>query len=162
MLRNRDPAPGFTLPDFDNRPRSLADLRKDRPFLLLFFRHTECPTSRRDLAAYVEAYDRITGFRADMAAVSSDSVGNHKRLVERLGAPFPVLSDPGFAVSESFGVYRSDDGEEPDPHGEPAVFIVDVDGRIAYIQVQTGPKGAARPDAMALVLYYMSQHGGKY
>lgn len=162
MLRNGTPAPDFTLPDADNQPRGLADLRQGKPLLLAFFRFEECPTARRDLARYVESYNRITGFGSDMAAISADTVEHHRHLVERLDAPFPILSDASFRVSEEYGVYRSDETEPPTPHGEPAVFILDVDGHIAYSQVQTGPKGSASPDALALVLFYMSQNDGRY
>lgn len=162
MLRNGSRAPDFALPDADNVTRALADLRGDTPLLLYFFRLKDCPTARRDLAGYVEAHNRIAGFGAGMVAISADSIANHKELGERLGAQFPILSDAGFHVSESYGVYRSDDEEPPHPHGEPAVFIIDVDGNIAYSQIQTGPKGSASPDALALVLYYMSRNGGRY
>ncbi len=98
-----------------------------------------------------------------MVAVSADSIENHRALKARLGLPFQLLSDPGMKAALRYGVYRSDELEEgPQPHGEPAIFILDIDGRIAYSQVQTGPKGAAQPAEMVLVLLYMSQHGGRY
>ena len=59
-------------------------------------------------------------------------------------------------------LYRSDDEEGPQPHGEPAVFIIDADGNLAYSQVQTGPKGSANPADLALVLLYMRDNGGRY
>lgn len=162
MLRNGTAAPDFRLPDTDNAPRALADLRHGAPLALYFFRCAGCPSARRDLAAWVETHNRITDFGASMVAISADSVENHRYLKERLGAPYPILSDVGFKVSETYGVYRSDDGEEPEPHGEPAIFVLDVDGRIAYSQVQTGPKGSANPYAIALVLFYMSRNDGRY
>jgi peroxiredoxin len=73
-----------------------------------------------------------------------------------------LLSDEGLVVSRTYGVYESEDGEGPQPHGEPALFIVDVDGRIAYSQIMTGPKGLANPSEMALVLLYMTLNGGRY
>lgn len=162
MLRNGTPAPDFTLPDADETPRTLAALHGGKPTLLYFFRMEACPSARRDLARYVESHNRITSFGANLAAISADSTEHLRSLRDRLGVDFPLLSDPDFTVSESYGVYRSDETEPPQPHGEPAVFILDVDGNIAYSQVQTGPKGSAPPDALALILYYMSQHGGRY
>jgi peroxiredoxin len=81
----------------------------------------------------------------------------------RLTLPFPLLSDTEFRASERWGVYRSDETDEgPQPHGEPAAFIVASDGTIAYSQVMTGPKGLADPAEMALVLLYMAHNGGRY
>lgn len=162
MLRNHAPAPEFTLPDQFGAPRSLDELRGDRPFLLLFYRGAFCPTARKDLLAYANVYGRIQAAGGEMAAISADDADTTRALRDRLELPFPILSDQDFAVSEGYGVYRSDDEEGPQPHGEPALFIVDVDGRIAYSQIQTGPKGAASPSEMALVLFYMARNGGRY
>jgi peroxiredoxin Q/BCP len=162
MLRNGRPAPDFTLKDADGNERLLTELRRGKPLLLYFYRFSGCPTARRDLAAYAEAYPRITAFGAEMVAINVEFQDAHRALRESLSLPYLLLSDAGFRISERYGVYRSDDKEGPQPHGEPAVFIVDVDGNMAYSQVQTGPKGSATPDAMALVLYYMSQNGGRY
>jgi peroxiredoxin len=163
MLRNRTPALEFSLPDERCQPRSLASLRAGQPLLLFFTRFTACPTSRRDLLAYVDVFPRLRAVGAGMVAISADTVENHRRLHERLELPFSLLSDSDFAVSDRYGVYRSDEVEEgPQPHGEPAVFLLDVDGAIAYSQIQTGPKGTADPAALTLVLLYMGSNAGRY
>lgn len=162
MLRNGSPAPDFRLPGEGGAEYTLAEVRQGRPLLLYFFRFADCPTARRDLAAYAEAYPRIRAVGAEMVAINVETPAVQDALKARLQLPYPLLSDQGFHVSERYGVYESDDGEDPLPHGEPAIFIVDVDGNIAYSQVQAGPKGSATPDAMALVLYYMGQNNGRY
>ncbi len=163
MLRNQTPAPEFVLPDATGIQQSLRALHGNKPFLLLFSRFTACPTSRRDLLAYANVYDRLQTLDANMAAITTDTPENHRQLRDQLGLPFLLLSDTGFAVSERYGVYRSDEVEEgPQPHGEPAVFILDVDGKIAYSQILSGPKGLAHPAELALILLYMSIHGGRY
>lgn len=163
MLRNKIPAPAFALPDENGQERSLESLRQGRPFLLLFSRFAACPTSRRDLMAYDNIHSRLQMVGCSMAAITADTVESHRRLHHALGLSFSLLADPGFAVSERYGVYRSDEVEEgPQPHGEPAVFILDVDGNIAYSQVCTGPKGVAGPSEMALMILYMCGNGGRY
>jgi peroxiredoxin Q/BCP len=163
MLRNGSTAPAFDLQDETGAFRSLTMLRDSRLFLLLFVGFAACSTSRRDLLAYANVYDRLRALDADMAAITADTPDNHRRLSAELGLPFPVLSDQNFAVSERYGVYRSDEVEMgPQPHGEPAVFILDVEGAIAYSQILSGPKGLANPTEMALVLLYMRQHDGRY
>ena len=162
MLRNGAAAPGFTLENADRHALSLSDLRQGKPFVLLFFRGCVCPTAQRDLLAYANVYGRLLSVGATLVAVSADTPENHRTLKSRLDLPFELLSDAEMRVSDQYGVYRSDDPDEPQPHGEPALFVLDVDGKIAYSQVQTGPKGAADPAEIALVLLYMSQNGGRY
>ncbi len=163
MLRNKTPAPDFTLLDDRGRERSLAVLRGNKPLVLFFFRGAFCPTARKDLMAYLNVYSRIHSVGARLAAISVDPPELLHTLRERLELPFPLLSDPDFAVSRSYGVYESDETDEgPQPHGEPAVFILDVDGNIAYSQIQTGPKAHANPAELVLILLYMAGNGGRY
>ena len=163
MLRNKTQAPEFELEDEIGAWTSLTALRNSRPFLLLFSRSADCPTTRRDLLAYANVYDRLRMLDAGMAAITADTPDNHRALRDQLGLPFSVFSDADFAVSDLYGVYRSDEAEEgPQPHGEPAVFILDVDGSIAYSQILSGPKGLANPAELALVVLYMCHNGGRY
>src|SRR5258708_6467567 len=136
MLRNKAAAPSFRLADADGEFVTLAGIHNKRPLLLLFFRGEFCPTARRDLQAYADVYNRIEAIGAELVGISADTPANHRVLRDDLWVPFPLLSDPGLTVAETYGVYRSDDvGEGPDPHCEPALFIVDADGKIAYSQI---------------------------
>lgn len=163
MLRNKTAAPDFALCDARGILQPLDDLRCGGALLLYFFRGAYCPSARRDLATYADVHTRITALGAVMAAISVDSPGDLRTLRERLYLPFPLLSDPDFAVSRQYGIYESDETDEgPQPHGEPAVYIIDADGNIAYSQIQTGPKGTAHPAEMALMLLYMSGNEGRY
>ena len=164
MLRNKTPAPDFSLPDDDGEMRALDSLRlAGKPLLLFFYRFEHCPTSHRDLLAYANIYNRLEMIGADMAAISVDPPEAQCRLKRRLGLPFPMLSDADFSVSQTYGIYESDETDEgPQPHGEPAVFLIDGDGNIAYSQVQTGPKGTADPAGLAMVLLYMANSDGRY
>ncbi len=162
MLRNTTRTPEFCLPDEAGVPRSLDEIRAGTPAVLLFFRFTECPTAQRDLMAWANVHDRIRAVGARFVAISTDSVESHRALKDRFQLPFALLADVGMRVADQYHVYRSDETDEgPQPHGEPAVFILDVDGCVAYSQIQTGPKGSANPAEMALILLYMSQHGGR-
>lgn len=162
MLRNQTPAPDFTLRDHQGQERSLSQLRGGKAIALFFFRGEFCPTSYKGLADYADIYPRFEALDADFAAISIDTPETLGELRETMRLPFTLLSDSDFKVSESYGVYRSDDEEGPQPHGEPAAFILDADGNIAYSQVQTGPKGSADPASLALVLLYMRDNGGRY
>lgn len=163
MLRNKADAPDFRLTDVDGNQVGLADVHQGRPLVLLFFRGEFCPTARRDLLTYANIYDRVQALGAEMVGISADTPANHAVLRNDLWVPFPLLSDETFAASTAYGVYRSDDvGEGPEPHGEPALFIVDAKGKIAYSQVMTGPKGIANPADIAMILVYMAMNEGCY
>ena len=162
MLRNQTPAPDFSLPDQDGQTRTLAELRGDQPLLLFYYRGAFCPTSHKQLTDYADIYSRFKPLGANLVAVSVDAPETSRQLAAELKVQFPLLSDAEFQLASDYGVYKSDDEEGPQPHGEPAIFIIDSDGKIAYSQIQTGPKGSANPAELALVLLYMRDNGGRY
>ena len=163
LLRNNTGAPPFSLPDHDGVTRTLDEIRADNALILLFFRGAFCATSRRDLLAWGDIHERIRWLGADLVAVSVDAPEELRRLREALQLPFALLSDQDFSISQLYGIYESDETEAgPQPHGEPATFVLDAWGRIVYSQIQSGPKGAAPANEILLMLHFMQQHGGRY
>lgn len=163
MLRNLSFPPSFALPDDNCQIRTLDELRAGKPLVLLFFRGAFCATARRDLLCYADIYERLRWAGGELVAVSIDAPEELRRLRETLGLPFPLLRDADFAVSAQYGIYVSDETEAgPQPHGEPGTFVLDAAGRLVFSQVQSGPKGAASPDEVLLMLLYMQHNNGRY
>lgn len=163
MLRNLSLPPDFSLPDDRNQLRALNELRGEKALVLLFFRGAFCATARRDLLAFGDIHERICNLGAEIVAISVDSPSQLRELRAKLELPFPLLSDPDFAVSHRYGVYQSDETEAgPQPHGEPATFVLDARGRLIFSQIQSAPKGAAPANEILLMLLYMAQHEGNY
>ena len=163
MLRNLSFPPDFSLPDDQNQLRTLDELRSEKPLVVLFFRGAFCATSRRDLLAYGDIFERIEKLGAGLVAVSVDSSAELQRLRAKLDLKFPLLSDANFAVSARYGVYVSDETDAgPQPHGEPATFVLDARGRLIFSQIQSGPKAAASASEVLLMLLYMTQNDGEY
>jgi peroxiredoxin Q/BCP len=67
--------------------------------------------------------------------VNPASAEAHREYAERLGLPFPLLSDAGLAVSRAYGALRPDGREI-----SRSVVLVDRDGSIRYSQA--GAPGA--------------------
>jgi peroxiredoxin len=68
--------------------------------------------------------------------VNQASVKSHASYAERLGLPFPLLSDPGLRISAAFGALK------PDGSGiSRSVCLIDRDGRVLYSQA--GAPGAS-------------------
>ena len=163
MLRNLSPAPDFSLPDDARKIRTLSEIRGKKPLVTLFFRGAFCATARRDLLAWGDIYERIQWLDADLVAVSVDDIETLAQLRERLELPFSLLSDADFAVSRGYGIYESDERDAgPQPHGEPAIFVLDKAGNLVFSQIQSGPKGAAHPNEILLMLILMQHQNGFY
>lgn len=163
MFRNKTTAPPFSLRDSEERLRSLDELRAEKPLVLLFFRGAFCATSRRDLLAWGDLFERIEWLGAGLVAIGVDAPDELARLKQTLELPFSLLSDADFGVSRLYGIYESDETEAgPQPHGEPGAFVLDRNGCFAFSQVQSGPKGAANANEILLMLLLMQKQGGFY
>ena len=163
LIRNNTSAPSFSLPDSEGAMHSLDELRGDGALVLHFFRGAFCPTAHRDLLTYGDTLERVRALDADLVAVSADDSETLADLKERLKIPFMLLGDGDFSVSQTYGIYTSDETEAgPQPHGEPAVFVIDKEGRIIYSQVQSGPKGTAPAGDVLQMLQFMHENDGHY
>ncbi len=76
-------------------------------------------------------YEDFRSAGADVVAVSSSSVEDHRRLASRIGARFPILSDPGGKAMRDYGVLHPDalPGFKL-PVARPAEFVIDREGTI--------------------------------
>lgn len=74
--------------------------------------------------------DEILEYEADGVrpfGVNPASAESHAAYAERLGLTFPLLSDPGLAISRAYGALRPDGGEI-----SRSVVLVDQGGSVRY------------------------------
>jgi peroxiredoxin len=111
-------APGFSLPDLDGAPVSLADQRGK--VVLLNFWATWCKPCEDEMPAMQRLYEGLAGTDFEMLAVSVDEEDSVVRAFqERLGITFPILHDPAKRVSEAYQTYRY-----------PESYLIDREGRV--------------------------------
>lgn len=85
------------------------------------------------MSAYEADKDRFAGYDTQVLGISVDSVHSHIAWAKSLGGiSYDLLADfhPKAAVAQSYGVYREAGGIS-----ERALFIVDKEGKIAYIDI---------------------------
>jgi peroxiredoxin len=82
------------------------------------------------MKGYQAGIQKFEGMETQVFGISTDNVPSLKRFAEDTGASFPLLSD--FAKRETakkYGVLMEGPGI-----ANRATFVVDADGKIAYIQ----------------------------
>ncbi len=97
-------APEFMLNDASGRAIRSADLLALGPLVVKFFRGRWCPYCVTELEAWRELYPKLREAGVLLAAVSPQTSRQSDFMVGQHGMPFPVLSDPGCAVAEQFGL----------------------------------------------------------
>lgn len=85
------------------------------------------------MPAYEADKERFAGYDAQVLGISVDSIPCHVAWAKSLGGiTYDLLSDfhPKGEVAKSYGAWREADGIT-----ERALFIVDKEGKIAYIDI---------------------------
>lgn len=160
MIRNGEPATKFTLTDAIGGEHSLESFA-GKPVILLFFRGTFCPSSRKALCSWQDFSKSVNDLGFGLLAISGDSAENLAPFAEQYGLKMPLLLDSDLGVSKSFGVYIANNRQVGD-YGEPALVIVDAKGRVAFSAISSGPKGMPEPGAIASMMIFMSKRNGMY
>lgn len=133
-LRPGDSAPRFSLPDGPGHEVDVGAEIGRRPVVLLFFPLAFSPTCTDEMGAIRDDWSRWEELDAALFGISVDSPFVVRKFRCELDLPFPVLSDFNRAVAGEYGVlYEEFYGLEG--VARRAVFVVGLDGRVAYAWV---------------------------
>jgi peroxiredoxin len=146
-------APEFVLNDHDGKPVFSADLLKESPLVICFFRGRWCPFCVGQLEAMNLILPQIQQAQASLLAISPQTVQQSFFMADQHKLRFPLLSDPSNLMARQFGlVYHVPDYQQslyrrvlinlPFANGDEswelpiaATYIVDRDGSVLYTAV---------------------------
>lgn len=157
-------APEFALKDASGRLVRSADLLALGPLVVKFFRGRWCPYCSTELEAWRDLHGRLREAGALLVAVSPQTSRQSDFMVGQHELPFPVLSDPGCAVAEQFGLayavpeylrdyYRSILVNIPFVNGEkswrlplPATYVLGRDRRVLFAEAHADFRVRPEPE----------------
>ena len=157
-------APEFALNDGSGRLVRSADLLALGPLVVKFFRGRWCSYCSTELEAWRDQYEQLRERGALMVAVSPQTERQNDFMAGQHGLPFPVLSDPGCALAEQFGLvytvpqylrdyYLSILVNLPILNGEPswrlplpATYVISRDGRVAFAEAHADFRVRPEPE----------------
>ncbi len=126
-------APTFTLAADTGATLRLTDVR-GKWVVLYFYPKDDTPGCTKEACSFRDERSQLTKAGAVVFGVSGDDVASHRRFVEKFHLTFPLLSDPGFAVCKTYGVYKQKSMYGRTYWGiERTTFVIDPEGRIAAI-----------------------------
>jgi peroxiredoxin/mono/diheme cytochrome c family protein len=122
------PAPGALVPDFSlsdvhRRPRSLADYKEKKAFVVVFV-GTECPLANLYVPLLIELQKAYAPSGVQFLLINSNSQDSFVAVAAHAldrGITFPVLKDFDQQVADSFGAKRT-----------PEAFLLDANRVIRY------------------------------
>ncbi len=92
MIKIKEIAPNFTLPDQDGKNHSLSEYR-GRYVLLYFYPKDDTPGCTKEACAIRDLYKDFESNNVKVLGVSADSSESHKKFAEKYSLPFTLLSD---------------------------------------------------------------------
>ncbi|GCE16274.1 redoxin domain-containing protein [Dictyobacter kobayashii] len=134
-LKVGDIAPDFTLKTAKNEQWHLSDLRGKKNVVLAFVPFAFSSVCSAQLPSYEAELERFKDFDTEVVSVSMDSPYALSAWSQSMHTSFPLLSDfyPQGTVVDQYGV-RHVAGMP-----ERALFVIDKEGVIRYIEVQHAP-----------------------
>ena len=99
-------APAFTLADQDGNPVSLASLTARGNLVLYFYPKDMTPGCTVEACGFRDNLGELRALDAQVVGISADSTGSHQKFIAKQSLNFPLLSDPGNAVTRAYGVYK--------------------------------------------------------
>lgn len=157
-------APEFALKDTSGRLVRSSDLLALGPLVVKFFRGRWCPYCSTELEAWRDLHGRLREAGALLVAISPQTSRQSDFMAGQHGLPFPVLSDPGCAVAEQFGLaytvpdylrdyYRSILVNIPFVNGDeswrlplPAIYVLSRDRKVLFAQAHADFRVRPEPE----------------
>jgi len=137
-LRLGQKAPEFSLPDADQKARSLEEFTKQGPVILAFFPFAFSGACDKEMCAFRDGFGSLRG--AQVVGISVDSSFTLKAFAQTYNLQFPLLSDFNKKVTKLYGVLQ-------DPWvglgyrgvAKRAVMVIDGRGMLKYRWVTETP-----------------------
>jgi mycoredoxin-dependent peroxiredoxin len=134
-LKVGDKAPDFTLKTADRQDWHLADLRGKKNVVLAFVPFAFSRVCSAQLPSYEAELERFKDADTEIVSISMDSQHALNAWAKAMNTSFPLLSDfyPQGQVVDLYGV------RNPAGMPERALFVIDKEGIIRYIEVMNSP-----------------------
>jgi peroxiredoxin len=128
-----DLAPDFTLHDQDDKPIALHDFR-GKSVVLVFYVFSFSPLANREISELSSEAEKWGG-KAQVLAISVDSIAVNHAFADAKSVKFPLLSDREMKVGSIYGIYSPTSGIMPTAYERAlASWIIDSSGRIVSEQ----------------------------
>ena len=125
-------APDFALFDQEGKVHRLSDYR-GQYVVLFFYPKAMTPGCTREVRAFTELYPEFAARGVAVLGVSADPASVQKKFAEKLGVPFPLLSDPDYEVIRAYGAYGVKNLYGKKSEGTLRhTYLIDPEGKVVF------------------------------
>ena len=138
------PAPQFRVAAYGRLSAVSLDALRGKIVVLYFYPKDDTPGCTTEGREFAALYPEFQAAGAEIFGVSRDTVASHEKFACKFDFPFPLLADTDEILCKAFDVLK-----EKNMYGkvgigmERSTFIVDREGKIAYIERKVKAAGHA-------------------
>jgi peroxiredoxin Q/BCP len=138
------PQPGEAAPDFNMAADDGGNVSREsqlgKRYVLYFYPKDDTAGCTAQACSLRDNFSRLMSTGIEVFGVSPDSVKSHVKFRAKYDLPYRLLSDPGHAVAEAFGVWVEKTYAGRTYKGvERSSFIIGPDGRIEHVLERVKP-----------------------
>jgi peroxiredoxin len=139
-LRLGQKVPEFSLPDADQKTRSLVEFTKTGPVVLAFFPFAFSGVCDKEMCTFRDGFGTLQEAGAQLVGISVDSSYSLKAFAQTYNLQFPLLSDFNKKTVKLYGVLQDHwVGMGYKGVAKRAVMVVDQQRRLRYRWVTDAP-----------------------
>lgn len=150
-LKVGDKAPEFTLPSFtpsaDLAQISLSDF-KGKNVVLLFFPQAFTGVCTTEICTMNDSFNSYKDMNAEVLGISVDGTFVQRAFAEKNGIKISLLSDYNKVVIRLYDVVQPEFAHGQKETAQRAVYLIDKDGVIKYVEVTENPGVQVNFDAI--------------
>ena len=135
-LKVGEQAPDFESMDLEGNKIKLSDFRGS-PVVLYFYPKDNTPGCTAEACNFRDNFDSLKGKGIKVLGVSVDNQKSHKKFQEKFNLKFPLVVDDSKKITTAYkanGMFGT---------AKRITYIIDGDGKIAYIYEKVSPKNHA-------------------
>ncbi len=106
VLRLGQKVPEFSLPDADQKMRSLGEFTKQGPVVLAFFPFAFSGVCDKEMCTFRDGFGALQEAGAQLVGISVDSSYSLKAFAQTYNLQFPLLSDFNKKIVKLYGVLQ--------------------------------------------------------
>lgn len=144
MLAEGDTVPSFELSDADGKKIKISDFKGKR-FAIYFYPKDFTPGCTTEADEFSRDYNKFKKEGIEIIGISPDDVESHKKFVEKMGIPYPLLADSEKEVSKKFGVWGKKSFMGREYMGvNRSTFLVNEKGKVFKVFEKVKPAGHSK------------------